>query len=76
MRDLDLKLLRWMRTHGHSPAVEDAAIALEESLVEDYSAALLDLEAPGVLQPVATILASHAQHLARLRELAGRDPLA
>jgi membrane-associated phospholipid phosphatase len=28
MRDLDLKLLRWMRTHGHSPAVEDAAIAL------------------------------------------------
>ena len=28
MRDLDLKLLRWMRTHGHSPAVEDAAVAL------------------------------------------------
>ncbi|HEY6730809.1 MAG TPA: phosphatase PAP2 family protein [Solirubrobacterales bacterium] len=28
MRDLDLKLLRWMRTHGHTPAVEDAAIAL------------------------------------------------
>jgi membrane-associated phospholipid phosphatase len=28
MRDLDLKLLRWMRTHGHSPAIEDAAIAL------------------------------------------------
>jgi membrane-associated phospholipid phosphatase len=28
MRDLDLKVLRWMRTHGHSPAVEDAAIAL------------------------------------------------
>jgi membrane-associated phospholipid phosphatase len=28
MRDLDLKVLRWMRTHGHSPAVEDAAVAL------------------------------------------------
>ena len=28
MRDLDRKALRWMRTHGHSPAVEDAAVAL------------------------------------------------
>jgi len=28
MKDLDLKLLRWMRTHGHTPAVEDAAVAL------------------------------------------------
>jgi len=28
MRDLDRKALRWMRTHGHSPAIEDAAIAL------------------------------------------------
>lgn len=28
MRDLDLKLLRWMRTHGHAPAIEDAAVAL------------------------------------------------
>jgi len=28
MLDLDLKLLRWMRTHGHSPGIEDAAIAL------------------------------------------------
>jgi membrane-associated phospholipid phosphatase len=28
MRDFDLKLLRWMRTHGHTPAVEDAAVAL------------------------------------------------
>jgi hypothetical protein len=54
----------------------EAAIALEESLVEAYSAALLDLEAPGVLQTAGTILASHAQHLARLRVLAGRDPLA
>ncbi|MGE5335949.1 MAG: phosphatase PAP2 family protein [Nitrososphaerota archaeon] len=28
MRELDLRLLRWMRTHGHSPAVEEAAVAL------------------------------------------------
>ncbi|HEU4599991.1 MAG TPA: phosphatase PAP2 family protein [Solirubrobacterales bacterium] len=28
MRDLDLKLLRWMRTHGHSPGIESAAVAL------------------------------------------------
>jgi membrane-associated phospholipid phosphatase len=28
MRDLDLKVLRWMRTHGHSRGVEDAAVAL------------------------------------------------
>lgn len=28
MQELDLKLLRWMRTHGHSPALENAAIAL------------------------------------------------
>jgi decaprenylphosphoryl-5-phosphoribose phosphatase len=28
MRDLDLRALRWLRTHGHSPAVEDAAVAL------------------------------------------------
>lgn len=28
MRDLDLKLLRWMRTHGHTPAIEDAMVAL------------------------------------------------
>jgi membrane-associated phospholipid phosphatase len=28
MRELDLKALRWMRTHGHSHGVEDAAVAL------------------------------------------------
>jgi len=28
MRDLDLKLLRWMRTHGHTPGVEETMIAL------------------------------------------------
>jgi len=28
MQELDLKLLRWMRTHGHSRGIEDAAVAL------------------------------------------------
>jgi membrane-associated phospholipid phosphatase len=28
MRDLDLKLLRWMRTHGHTPAIEDVMVTL------------------------------------------------
>jgi membrane-associated phospholipid phosphatase len=28
MHDLDLKLLRWMRTHGHSSGLEGAAVAL------------------------------------------------
>jgi hypothetical protein len=54
----------------------DAAIALEASLVRDYSAALLELVEDGVLQTVASILASHAQHHARLRSSAGRDPFA
>ena len=51
-----------------------AAIALESSLVADYSAALLGLEAAGSLQTAASILASHAQHHARLRARAGLDP--
>ena len=52
----------------------EAAIALEASLVEDYAAALAELTEPGILQSVATILASHAQHHARLRSQAGLDP--
>ena len=28
MHELDLNLLRWMRTHGHSPGIESAAVAL------------------------------------------------
>jgi hypothetical protein len=51
-----------------------AAIALEASLVEAYSAALLRLEQRGVLQIAASVLASHAQHHAGLRSLAGLDP--
>lgn len=47
----------------------EAAVALETSLVEEYSAALTDIADPSVLQTVATILASHAQHLARMLAL-------
>ena len=28
MHELDVRALRWMRTHGHSPGVEGAAVAL------------------------------------------------
>jgi Ferritin-like domain len=62
------------RRLAEAPDRAGAAIALEESLVRDYAAALVDLADPSVLQTAATILASHAQHLARLRALAGRDP--
>ena len=48
-----------------------AAVALEATLVDDYAAALVHLSEPGVLQTTATILASHAQHLARLRAATG-----
>jgi hypothetical protein len=51
-----------------------AAIALEASLVDDYAAALTELAEPSVLQTAATVLASHAQHHARLRSHAGLDP--
>jgi hypothetical protein len=44
----------------------DAAVALETSLVDEYAAAIADVADPAVLQTTATILASHAQHLARM----------
>jgi hypothetical protein len=47
-----------------------AAIKLERSLVKEYAAALADIADPAVLQTAATILASHAQHLARMHALA------
>jgi Ferritin-like domain len=51
-----------------------AAIALEASLMTAYADALPAFEEKGVLQAAASILASHAQHHARLRSLAGLDP--
>jgi hypothetical protein len=54
----------------------EAAIALEDSLLAAYEKAIRGLEQPQVLQTAATVMASHAQHLALLRREAGRDPLA
>jgi ferritin-like protein len=45
----------------------DAAVDLESSLVEEYGDALAEIADPSVLQTAATILASHAQHLVRMR---------
>jgi hypothetical protein len=73
-KGLDAPARRLVEAQGDER--EEAALALERSLVDDYSAALLELEAPGILQTVATILASHAQHLAELRTRANIDPLA
>ena len=53
-----------------------AAIALEADLVGAYRAAVVALSEPGILETVATILASHAQQHALLAHLAGRDPFA
>jgi hypothetical protein len=71
-RGLDAPARRVAQAAGEERV--DAAIALEASLIVDYAAALADLADPSVLQTAATILASHAQHHARLRAQAGRDP--
>jgi hypothetical protein len=60
---------------GAPPAVLDAAIAMEASLISAYARALEVLAEPAILQTAATILASHGQHRALLRRKAGRDPL-
>jgi hypothetical protein len=52
----------------------DGAIALEADLVAAYRMALVELDEPGVMPTVGTILASHAQHHALLLRAAGRDP--
>ena len=52
----------------------DAAIALEADLVSAYRVAVVALAEPGILQTVATILASHSQAHALLSHLAGRNP--
>lgn len=51
-----------------------AWIELEASLLRDYHAAVIRLGEPSILRTVATILASHAQHHALLRQEQLRDP--
>jgi membrane-associated phospholipid phosphatase len=69
MQALDLRLLRWMRTHGHSPGIEAAAQALGKAgnnalvwVVLGVVLAILDWERHeawlicAVLGPVAIVL--------------------
>jgi hypothetical protein len=63
-RGLDAPARRLMEAEGDARL--DAAVALETSLVDEYSAALTDIADPSILQTAATILASHAQHRARM----------
>jgi ferritin-like protein len=72
-RGLDAPARRLAKATGDDRL--EAAIALEETLVRDYSAALVDLADPGILQTAATILASHAQHLVRLSGHGGSGQL-
>ena len=59
---------------GTPAARLDAAIALEADLVAAYRAAVIALSEPGIIETVATILASHSQQHALLVRLAGRNP--
>jgi undecaprenyl-diphosphatase len=69
MQDLDVRLLRWMRTHGHSPGIESAAQALGKAcnngavwLVLGVALAIIDSERAqewltcAALGPVAIVL--------------------
>ena len=69
MHDLDLRLLRWVRTHGHSPGMESAAQALGKAgnngavwLVLGVALAIIDSERAqewlicAALGPVAIVL--------------------
>jgi hypothetical protein len=58
-----------------SAAFPVRAIALQDSLLEDYREALTELAEPSILRTVASITASHAQYHALLRREAGMDPL-
>jgi decaprenylphosphoryl-5-phosphoribose phosphatase len=69
MQELDLRLLRWMRTHGHSPGIESAAQALGKAgnnglvwVVLGVALAILDWERHeawlicAALGPIAIVL--------------------
>jgi membrane-associated phospholipid phosphatase len=69
MHDADLRMLRWMRTHGHSPGIESAAKALGKAgnngtvwVVLSVALALLDPERReswlicAALGPIAIVL--------------------
>ncbi len=60
---------------GDRAARRNAAIAFEQALADGCSQRLAQLEGPGIVRTVATVMASHAQHRALLERAAGRDPL-
>lgn len=51
------------------------ALALETQTVAAYAQVLATLDAPGLLQPLGSIMTSGAQHQVALRELLGEPPL-
>jgi hypothetical protein len=51
------------------------ALALETQTVGAYAQVLATLDAPGLLQPLGSIMTSGAQHQVALRELLGEPPL-
>ena len=69
--DLDVAAERLAGAGAQRAAVLAAAVAVEQSLVETYQAALPALVAEKIAMSAATILASHAQHLFTLRYAAG-----
>ena len=60
---------------GGGAARWEAAIAFERALIRGCADRLAQLDEPGILRTVATVMASHAQHLALLERAAGHDPL-
>lgn len=68
--DLDIAAQLVVRAGTNRKAVLGAAIAMEESLVELYTSVLPKLPDAKIAMTVATILASHSQHLFILRKSA------
>ena len=60
---------------GDRAARQGAAIAFEQALADGCAQRLAQLQGPGIVRTVATVMASHAQHRALLERAAGRDPL-
>jgi hypothetical protein len=58
---------------GGGAAQLRAAAAYERALIAGCAARLAPLEEPGIVRTLATVMASHAQHLAVLERAAGRE---
>jgi len=71
---LSAEALRVLDTGRGAGRLRTAA-ALERTLIAGCAAQLGRLEEPGIVRTVATVMASHAQHLALHERAAGLDPL-